>query len=81
MKVPIGANRSAAFFFFFFEKVNNGLLSAEENLEPCGTSMVELFAKIVKGWKVQTIFAISTILDVYRDSEYPLKHSNKEYNT
>ena len=40
------------------------LLAAEANSESCQTSMMELFAKIVKNEKPFTIFVKSSILDV-----------------
>ena len=42
-----------------------------ENQEPCQTSKMELFAKIVNGLKLLTIFAKHFILYVGQDSEYP----------
>ena len=38
--------------------------------EHCQTSKMELFAKIVNSWKPLSIFAKSSILDVWQDSEY-----------
>ena len=38
--------------------------------EPCQTPKIELFVKIVSGWKLLTIFAKSFILDIWRGSEY-----------
>ena len=38
--------------------------------EPSQTTKMELFAKIVKGFKPLTIFAINLILNVRLDSEY-----------
>ena len=72
--------RSAA---LFFEKVNNGLLPAEGYSEPCRTSKIELFTKILISLKPWTIFAKSSILDLWQGYEYAfdLKHSDKEYST
>ena len=38
--------------------------------EPCQTSKVERYAKIVNGWKTLNILAKSSILDVWRSCEY-----------
>ena len=38
--------------------------------EPCQTSKVELSLKIANGWKLLTISAKSSILDVWQGSEY-----------
>ena len=38
--------------------------------EPTGTSKMELFAKIVKGWKPLLFFAKNCILDVRLGFEY-----------
>ena len=38
--------------------------------EPCQTPKIELFVKIVSGWKLLTIFAKSFILDIWQGSEY-----------
>ena len=38
--------------------------------EPSRTSKMELFAEIVNGWNVLTIFAKNFILDVWMGSEY-----------
>ena len=43
---------------------------AEANSEPYQTSMMELFANIVNGWKPVTIFAKRSFLDVCQSSEY-----------
>ena len=51
----------------FFRK---SLLASEANSESCQTSMMELFAKIVKNEKLFTIFAKSSILDIRQGSEY-----------
>ena len=42
---------------------------SEWYVEPCQTSKMEHFAR-VNGWKLLTIFAKSSILDVWQDSEY-----------
>ena len=42
----------------------------EAHSEPSQVSKMDLFAKIVKGWKSLTIFAKSSILDVCLGSEY-----------
>ena len=38
--------------------------------EPCKTSDVEPFAKLVDSWKSLIFFTKSSVLDVYKDSEY-----------
>ena len=43
---------------------------SEWHLEPCQTSKTEHFATRVNGWKLLTIFAKSSILDVWQGSEY-----------
>ena len=43
---------------------------SEAYSEPCQTPKIELFVKIVSGWKLLTIFAKSFILDIWRGSEY-----------
>ena len=49
------------------------LFTAETYPEPCQTSKrVELFAKIIKGWKPLNIFTERSILDVWQGSEYTI---------
>ena len=38
--------------------------------QPCQTSKMELFAEIVQDWKSLTIFARSSIFEVWQGSEY-----------
>ena len=38
--------------------------------EPCKTNKVELFAKLISDWKQLTIFGKSSILVVWKGSEY-----------
>ena len=38
--------------------------------EPCKTSDVELFAKLINSWKPLIFFNKSAVLDVDKDSEY-----------
>ena len=56
---------------------------AEAYSEPSRTSTMELFMKIVNGLNPWTIFPKSSILDIWRGSEYAtdLKHSDKEYSS
>ena len=43
--------------------------------EPCETSKIELFEKIVNNWKLLPISAKTSILDVWQGSEYaPVNH-------
>ena len=42
----------------------------KENKEAYQRSKMEIFVKIIDGWQPLTIFAISTIVDVWKDSEY-----------
>ena len=46
------------------------LLASEATSESCQTFMMEIFVKIVKNEKPFTIFAKSSILDVWQGSEY-----------
>ena len=52
----------------------NNLSSSEGYSELCRKYKMELFAKLVKGWKPLTIFAKSFILDVWQGSEYDPNH-------
>ena len=45
-------------------------MKAKAYSEPCQTSKMEFFAKLVKGFKPLTIFVKSSILDVWQSSEY-----------
>ena len=47
---------------------------SETYLEPCQKSNMELFAKIANGWKPSTIFAKSSILDIWESSNYASAH-------
>ena len=58
----------------FFRK---SLLASEANSESCQTSKMELFAKIVKNEKPFTIFAKTSILDVWQGSEYASELASK----
>ena len=56
-----------------FECINSSskpLVLSEAYLEPCQTSKVNRFAKIVEGWKLLIIFAKVPIRDVWQGSEY-----------
>ena len=46
------------------------VLISEAYSEPCQTSMMKLFAKIVNGLKPVTIFGKNSILDIWQGSEY-----------
>ena len=48
----------------------NWTLNSEAYSEPCQTSKVEIFAKIVNGFCQLTIFSKRSILDVWQGSEY-----------
>ena len=43
---------------------------AEEHSDSCQASKMELFAKLVKNWKLSTFFAKNSTLDVWQGSEY-----------
>ena len=45
-------------------------MQTEAYSEPCQTSKIESFAKIVNGFMPLTIFAKRSILDVWQGSEY-----------
>ena len=49
--------------------------NSEAYSEPCQTSKMEVFTKIVNGFSFLTIFAKSSILDVWQDSEFASKAS------
>ena len=51
------------------EKLKLGKRS-EPYFQSCNASNMELFAKIVDGWKLLTIFEKSFILDIWRNSDY-----------
>ena len=51
----------------FYQKTN--WLTPEAYSESCQTRKMELFAKLVNGWKLLTIFAKSSNLGVWQDSE------------
>ena len=48
--------------------------------EPCQTSKMELFAKIVNGFSYLNIFAKSSISDVSQNSEFASEASNDLHN-
>ena len=48
---------------------------SETYLEPCQTSKMGLFEKIVDGWKPLTLFVKSSILDLSQDSKHASEHS------
>ena len=47
-------------------------LTPEAYSDPCQTSKIERFAKIVNDWKPLTIFAKHSILDAWQGSVYVL---------
>ena len=49
---------------------------SEKYSEPCQTSKMEIFAKIVNGFSFSSNFAKSSILDVWQDSEFVSEASN-----
>ena len=51
----------------FSSEVSTSILDAHSKLSQ--TSKMELFAKIVNGWKSSTVFAKISILDVWPESE------------
>ena len=55
--------------FFLFGHKSTWKIS-EAYLEPLQTSKTELFAKIVNGFKLLTVFAKSSILEVCSGSKY-----------
>ena len=50
--------------------------NSEAYSEPCQTSKMEVFEKITNGFSFLVIFAKSSILDVWQDSEFASKASN-----
>ena len=44
--------------------------NSEGYSEPCQTSKMDVFAKIVNGFSSLTIFAESSVLDVWQESEF-----------
>ena len=59
------------FFFVSLNFVLFGIIrTAEVYLEPSRTSTTELFAKIVKGFQLLTIFIKTSILDTRLGFEY-----------
>ena len=56
-------------FHKFLEKIRK-CIPAEAHSEPSQLSKKEYFAKIINGWKLSTIFAKNSILDVWQGSEY-----------
>ena len=50
--------------------------SSEAYSEPCQTSKMEVFAKIVNSFSFFTIFAKFSILDIWQDSEFVSEASN-----
>ena len=53
-----------------YPKQNMEKQNLEAYLEPCQTSKMELFAKIVNDWKPLSIFAKRSILEFWPGSEY-----------
>ena len=53
------------------------LRASEVNLESGHTSKMELFAKVVKNARVFTIFAKTSILDIWQGSEYASELGSK----
>ena len=51
----------------------------QANSESCQTSKMGRFAKIAKNYKLCTIYAKSSILDVWQDSKYASEVASK-YN-
>ena len=72
---------------FLFLTLSKWLPIAEAYAEPCKTSKMEFSAKIVNGIQPLTIFAKSSVLEVWQGSEYDSEleviyfHSSKIYTT
>ena len=62
--LPESCHRKVCIFLFFM------VYWREAYSEPCQTSKIVLFAKIVNEWKLLTIFEKCSILDVWQHSEY-----------
>ena len=56
--------------------INFKLRELEVYLEPCHTSKMDRFAKIVNSYKPLTIFAKRSILDIWQGSEYIYENFN-----
>ena len=52
---------------------------SETYSEPCQTSKVECFAKIVNGFYMLTVFTIGSILDIWQGSEYEFDCNCKDF--
>ena len=54
--------------------------NSEAYSEPCQTSKMEVFGKIVNGFSFLIIFGKSSILDVFQDSEFASEASHDLWN-
>ena len=61
---------SSDFLKIFWKTIFQNNCSPEAYSEPCQTSTMKCFAKMVNGWKLLTIFAKHSILDYWHGSEY-----------
>ena len=59
-----------ASLFVFKSKLPWWRSASEAHLEPSQTSKMEILAHIVKSWKLLTIFAKNSILDIWLGFEY-----------
>ena len=59
-----------ASLFVFKSKLPWWRSASEADLEPSQTSKMEILAHIVKSWKLLTIFAKNSILDIWLGFEY-----------
>ena len=51
-------------------KIGTSVMKVKSNLEPCQNSKMEFFVKIVNDWLALTIFAKSSIINVWHGSKY-----------
>ena len=64
----------------FSKQIGNSfakIINTKENTKSCLTSKMKLFPKIVKSEKPFTIFAKTSILDVWQGSEYAPELASK----
>ena len=64
----------------FSKQIGNSyakIINTKVHSKPCQTAEMELFAKIVKNEKPFTIFAKTSILDVWQGSEYASELASK----
>ena len=56
--------------YLVFKHILKPVLVIHKTIEAYQTSKMELFVKIVDGWRPLAIFAKSTIVDIWQGSEY-----------